>query len=219
MKLLRALLLPLLLALASVAASTPSPAAEIAGQVVTPSGEPVEHAVVFLKGGSVAAPEGERPPAIMDQIDKEFVPHVLPIVVGTRVRFPNHDQIHHHVYSFSRLMSFDLPLYRDSEPPPVKFDRPGVIRVGCNIHDWMSGIIVVLPTPYFAMTDASGAFALENVPPGTHAVLVWHERSTERVEETEQPVELGSERVSLHLVLPLRDAPQRTRENGARDNR
>jgi hypothetical protein len=65
---------------------------------------------------------------------------VLPIAVGTEVRFPNHDQIHHHVYSFSRVKSFDLPLWKGEEAPPVLFDAPGVVKVGCNIHDWMMGV-------------------------------------------------------------------------------
>jgi plastocyanin len=194
-------------------------AADITGRVETPAGAPVQNAVVFLKAGSVAEPAGERPPAIMDQVDKEFVPHVLPIVVGTPVRFPNHDQIHHHVYSFSHLISFDLPLYRDTEPPPVKFDRPGVVRVGCNIHDWMSGLIVVLPTTYFASTDASGAFTIKDVPPGAHTVVVWHERSAQPLDDTAQTVELSSQAASLRIALPLHDAPERTGENGARDNR
>jgi plastocyanin len=209
----------LLTAFACLLAASPSRAADIEGRVVTPAGEPVEHAIVFLKGGSVPEPTGDRTPAIMDQVDKEFVPHVLPIVVGTPVRFPNHDQIHHHVYSFSRVMSFDLPLYRDQEPPPVPFDRPGVVRVGCNIHDWMSGIIVVLPTQYFAVTDASGAFAIKDVPPGSHAVLAWHERSAQKVDDGEQPVQIDSAPVSLRFTLPLQEARARPPENGAREYR
>ncbi len=103
----------------------------------------------------VPVPAGTKP-AVMDQIHQEFVPVLLPIAVGTDVRFPNHDQIHHHVYSFSRTRSFELPLYKGEEAQPVRFDKEGVVKVGCNIHDWMSGIILVLPTPYFATTDEAG---------------------------------------------------------------
>ena len=207
-------------ALLCLLVSFTSLAADVAGRVTSPTGEPVEHAIVFLKAGSVPAPTGERPPAVMDQVDKEFIPHVLPIVTGTPVRFPNHDQIHHHVYSFSRLMSFDLPLYRSDEPPPIQFDRPGVVLVGCNIHDWMSGVIVVLPNEYFAITDASGAFTLKDVPPGSHTLLAWHERNAAKVDETAQVVDVGTAAVSdLRFTLPLLSPQGRTRENGERADR
>jgi plastocyanin len=213
-------LLSLILAAAACLLAPAVHAADVKGRVVTPAGEPVEQAIVFLKEGSLPPPEGDRPAAIMDQIDKEFVPHVLPIVVGTPVRFPNHDQIHHHVYSFSRLKSFDLPLYRDEEPPPVVFDRIGAIRIGCNIHDWMSGVILVLPTKYFATSDSTGAFVLRDLPPGSHTLLVWHERSGLKVEETAQLVEVGSTALpELRFTLPLQDVRERPRENGAREYR
>jgi hypothetical protein len=112
----------------------------------------------------------------MDQVQKQFVPRVLPVVAGTEVRFPNRDQIHHHVYSFSRTKTFELPLYKGEDAPPVLFDRVGAVKVGCNIHDWMSGIILVLPTPYFAVTDASGEFTLRGLPAGEVKLLAWHER-------------------------------------------
>jgi plastocyanin len=216
----RPLLQLLLATLVALFSATSSRAGDVSGRVSTPTGEPVDQAVVFLKQGSVPQPSGERPPAIMDQVDKEFVPHVLPIVAGTPVRFPNHDQIHHHVYSFSRLMSFDIPLYRDEEPPPVEFDRPGVVRIGCNIHDWMSGVILILPTPYFATTDASGAFTIKDVPPGSHTLLVWHERSGQKVDDTAQVVQVGSAPVAnLSFTIPLQEARERVRESGARDYR
>ena len=212
--------LSLLLAAAACLLGSTTWAADVKGRVVTPAGEPIAQAIVFVKEGSVPAPTGDLAPAIMDQIDKQFVPHVLPIVVGTPVRFPNHDQIHHHVYSFSRLKSFDLPLYRDEEPPPVVFDRTGVIRVGCNIHDWMSGVILVLPSKYFATTDSSGAFTLQDVPPGTHALVVWHERSERKVDETAQTVEVNSAPVpELQFTLPLQDVRERAGVHGAREYR
>ena len=213
-------LLSVILAVAACFLAPVVQAADVKGRVVTPAGEPVAQAIVFVKEGSLPPPEGDRPIAIMDQIDKEFVPHVLPIVVGTPVRFPNHDQIHHHVYSFSRLKSFDLPLYRDEEPPPVVFDRTGAIRIGCNIHDWMSGVILVLPTRYFATSDVTGTFVLRDLPPGSHTLLVWHERSGLKVDETAQLVEVGSTAPpELSFTLPLQDVHERARENGAREYR
>ena len=103
----------------------------------------------------------------MNQVGRTFVPHVLPVAVGTRVHFPNYDQIHHHVYSFSRTKTFELPLYRGEEAPPVLFDKPGVVKLGCNIHDWMAGIVLVLPYRHFAMTDAEGRYSTATCRPAT----------------------------------------------------
>src|SRR3954447_11570174 len=104
----------------------PASAEEITGRVVGPNGQGIAQAIVFVQ----ALPPGASPPsaqqlAVMDQINKTFVPAVLPVVVGTEVHFPNHDQIHHHVYSFSRTKSFELPLYKGEEAPPVLFDKVG----------------------------------------------------------------------------------------------
>ena len=213
----------LVLAAADCLLAATSQAAEVRGRVLTAAGEPIAQAIVFLEDGPAPEPAAEHAPttpAIMDQVDKQFVPHVLPIVVGTSVRFPNHDQIHHHVFSFSRLKSFDLPLYRDEEPAPVVFDRAGVVRVGCNIHDWMSGVILVLPTKYYASTDASGAFAIDGVPPGPHTLVVWHERSATKVEETAQVVEVGSASpAELLFTLSLQETRARPGVNGAREYR
>ena len=107
---------------------------------------------------------------MVDQVDKTFVPDFCPIVVGTAVRFPNHDQIHHHVYSFSPAKTFELPLYKGEGADPVVFDKVGAVRIGCNIHDWMSGIILVLPSPHFAVTDSSGHFILEGLAAGTYTL-------------------------------------------------
>jgi plastocyanin len=205
----------LILAAAICLLASTSGAGDVTGRVVNDAGEPVEQAIVFVKDGPVDEAGADAEPAIMDQIDKHFVPHVLPVVVGTPVRFPNHDQIHHHVFSFSRLKSFDLPLYRDEEPPPVVFDRTGAVRVGCNIHDWMSGVILVLPTRYFAATDASGAFTIPGVPAGAHTIVVWHERSARKVDETEQVVDVGAGPVTgLSFTLPLQATTQRAAETG-----
>ena len=109
----------------------------------------------------------------MDQQDKEFVPYVLPVEVGTAVSFPNNDKIKHHVYSFSAPKKFELPLYT-VPPDPVRFDKPGVAVLGCNIHDWMLGYVVILTTPYFTKSDAKGAWQIANLPLGEYDVRVWH---------------------------------------------
>jgi plastocyanin len=193
--------LVLLLTLSLVASAS---AAEITGRVVGQNGEGIAQAVIFVQ----ALPSGTSLPsdkqlAVMDQVNKTFVPGVLPIVVGTEVHFPNHDQIHHHVYSFSRTKSFELPLYKEEEAPPVLFDKVGAVKIGCNIHDWMSGVILVLPTPYFATSDGTGRFVLRDLPPGTYSLACWHELSQAKIEETVQQVQVDENAAAVTFTLSL----------------
>lgn len=182
-------------------------AGTIRGRVVDAKGAAVSEAVVFVQQmpPDVAVPEGTRR-AIVDQIDKEFVPHVLPVVVGTEVRFPNHDQIHHHVYSFSRTKTFETPLYKGEEAPPVLFDQLGAVKLGCNIHDWMSAVIFVVPNPLVAVTDAEGAFAIADVPDGAYTVAAWHEGLKGKGDEVRQQIEVraGAPEVTFALDLARR---------------
>ncbi len=194
-------------------------AGEIRGQVNTSDGEPLRQAVVFLTAmpaGAAFAPPEE--PAIMDQVDLQFMPRVLPIVAGSAVRFPNRDQVHHHVYSFARVRSSEVPLYKE-EPAPVRFPDPGVVKIGCNIHDWMSAAIVVVPTPYFALTDETGAFVLHDVPPDSHRVSAWHDRARAALGESVTEVKVGAEPVTASFSLETRPAtslPPRSRESSYR---
>ena len=113
----------------------------------------------------------------MDQANNAFVPHVLVIQTGTQVLFPNSDSVSHHVYSFSEAKSFELGLYKGNAYPPVSFDRPGIVVLGCNIHDGMLGYIVVVDTPYFALTDERGTARLPSVAAGDYVVDVWTPRA------------------------------------------
>ena len=179
-------------------------ATEITGRVVDPQGRPVREAVVFIDrlADGAPAPVTART-AVMDQIHREFVPHVLPVAVGTEVSFPNHDQIHHHVYSLSRTKTFEIPLYKGEMTSPIQFDRVGAVKLGCNIHDWMAGVILVVPTPYFATTDDQGAFTLRDVPPGRHGVVAWHEGSRVKVDDTRQSVAAGDSAGPLTFTLDV----------------
>jgi len=190
-------------------------AGTLSGRVTTSDGKPIVDAVVFVQAPDTAAAGGVHT-ATMDQIDKTFVPGLLPIVVGTRVSFPNHDQIHHHVYSFSRTKSFELPLYKGEDAKPVLFDKVGVVKVGCNIHDWMSGIILVLPTPWFAKTDSDGRWQIANVPAGQHTVVAWHELSKQKPEETAQPATGDANVAEMKFVLTLGAARVRPAMHGSR---
>jgi plastocyanin len=139
---------------------------------------PVEFrpAVVYLEqapGGAFELPEGGR--ASMDQRDQTFVPHVLAITVGTTVDFPNSDLTFHNVFSLSKTRSFDLGRYSRGKSKSVRFDRPGVVQVFCDIHSHMSAFILVFAHRYFAVTDRAGAYTIGRVPPGTYTLAVWHE--------------------------------------------
>jgi len=164
----RSLALALLLSF-SVAAR----AATLTVDVRDARGAGVADAVVY------AVPEGRDVPparrtAIMDQKNRMFVPHVLPIQTGTSVRFPNSDDIRHQVYSFSAAKTFQLPLYTGTPSNPIVFDKAGVASLGCNIHDRMSAYIVVVDTPHFAATGGNGRVSLESLAAGKYSVHVWH---------------------------------------------
>ena len=191
----------------------------ITGRVIGADGKGIADAVVFVQSPTDGQkmPNGVVPQATMDQIEKTFVPGLLPIVVGTTVRFPNHDQIHHHVYSFSRTKTFELPLYKGTDAAPVLFDKVGVVKVGCNIHDWMSGIILVLPTPYFARTDAEGRFTLADLPHGQYSLVAWHELSKSKPEDTAQSLNVANgAAVEANFTLALGPARARPAVRGSR---
>jgi hypothetical protein len=142
---------------------------------------------------------------VLDQIDKEFVPYVKAVLVGSPVFFPNKDNLRHHVYSFSPIKTFELPLYVGTPANPVVFDRPGVVTVGCNIHDWMIGHIYVAETPYFGTTGRDGKVTLEGLPPGLYAVRVWHPRMDGSEESTSRSVTVDrSGAMDLVWQLPLK---------------
>jgi plastocyanin len=105
-----------------------------------------------------------------------FIPHVLPIVKGTTVEWPNRDEIFHNVYSDSDAKQFDLGLYKDPEIKRVKFETPGRVDIFCSIHSSMSCVVLVLRNPHFAMTDRKGVYTIMNVPAGTYRLKAWHER-------------------------------------------
>ena len=150
-------------------------AAQLHAAVKDQRGKPVADAVVLAVPVDPKAAAHARSPAdAVDQVDKQFLPYVKAVYVGSKVRFPNKDNVRHQVYSFSQPKPFELPLYAGSEAAPVLFDKPGVVVLGCNIHDWMVGYIYVSETPFFATTDAAGAATLEDLPPGEYLVRVWH---------------------------------------------
>ena len=113
--------------------------------------------------------------AVMDQRNESFVPHVLAITVGTVVDFPNSDKTFHNVFSYSRAQRFDLGRYAVGRSKSVRFDRPGVVRVFCDIHSHMNAFILVFSHRFFDVTEPDGRFRLDNVPAGTYTVVGWYE--------------------------------------------
>lgn len=153
----------------------PATAGTLRVNVVDEHGQPVPRVAVYAVPSKPLAATAARN-ATMDQAHSAFVPHVLIVQTGTSVLFPNNDVVSHHVYSFSDPKSFELPLYKGNAHPPVLFDRPGLVVLGCNIHDSMLGYILVVDTPHFAATDAQGTLSLEGLPVDDYQVHVWTER-------------------------------------------
>lgn len=148
-------------------------AASLSLQVRDGGGNPVEDAVVYLMSKHASRLPLKTPTLRIDQIDKTFVPLVSVAQTGTRVSFPNRDNIRHHVYSFSSAKKFEIKLYADTPSRPVVFDRAGVVVMGCNIHDTMIAHLLVVDTPYFGKSDRAGNLRIDDVPPGDYSLIAW----------------------------------------------
>jgi len=136
----------------------------------------MRRAIVYLESAPRGAFEDRELLRVrLDQRRETFVPHVLAIMVGQVVDFPNSDPIFHNVFSLSKTKRFDLGRYPQGQSKQVRFDRPGVVRVFCDIHSHMSAFIVVFSHPYFATTDSEGRYRIDNIPAGTYSVASWYE--------------------------------------------
>ena len=144
--------------------------------------------VVYLETAPRSAFD-ERDPGrvVMDQRNERFVPHVLAVMVGTVVDFPNSDRIYHNVFSLSRAKRFDLGRYAAGKSKGVRMDRPGVVRVFCDIHSHMNAFVLVFNHPFFDITDVEGRFELPSLPSGTYTVVGWYE---------------GEARITRSVVVP-----------------
>lgn len=153
--------------------------------------------IVYLEG-SFPKPS-VLPKKEVAQKDLAFLPSLLPVQVGTRIEFPNLDDTYHNIFSYSPTKRFDLGRYRPEERPvpSVTFDKPGLVTLHCEIHEHMRGLILVLDTPYFTITDGDGGFRLSGLPSGRYKLKAWIDSKTTR----EQPVELKSG-VTAHVDFP-----------------
>ena len=170
-----------------------------------PDGQPLADAVVMIDSPGRADAASRFPgPYRMAQQNIAFQPHILIVPVGAVVGFPNLDRVRHHVYSFSTARKFELKLYGREEARTVTFDKPGVVAVGCNIHDRMSGFIIVTATPFTATTDASGRVSIPAVPAGRATLRVWHQALRAPGGEIAQPLAVTAAPLAKAVTGPLR---------------
>lgn len=155
-------------------------------------------AVAYIVGpvAGARAGGGERPRLM--QRDTSFRPPVLVVPVGTAVEFPNGDPFFHNVFSYSAAKRFDLGRYPRGESRTVVFDRAGIVKVYCEIHQWMRSAVLVVENPFHAQVDADGSFAIAGVPPGRYRLAVWDFDRGQRVVEVTVPAQ-GSARVDVSL--------------------
>ena len=181
--------LPLLILLLAL----PLSAASIDIRVTRADDAPLSNAVVY------AIPPERLPlaqrTAVMDQVNRTFVPHVLPVQAGTWVEFPNSDQVRHQVFSDSPARRFSTPLYIGKPARPIHFPTTGVVALGCTVHEQMSAYVVVVDTPYFAKTDKNGRATLTGLAAGLYTVRVWYHGM--RTEPEPRIITVGDEDVTL----------------------
>jgi len=165
-----------------------------------------QNVVVYLQSAPAHRAASPGPSPAMAQVRMTFVPHVLPVVKGTTVEFPNEDTVFHNVFSLSKVATFDLGRFPQGTSKSVRFTMPGVVKVFCHIHSDMSAVVVVLDNPYFATPDRQGRFAIEGIPPGEYTVVAWHERA--RTLSRRLRVESGTP-ARVDFDIPLSDEPPR----------
>lgn len=188
---------------ASLQATTVSGTVELQGSRVASvsQGKDYSGVVVSLRPVNSPAPAATEKHVTMLQKNKMFTPHILPVVAGTTIDFPNADPIFHNAFSSYSGQIFDVGLYPPGSSRSVKFSRPGIVRVFCNIHPSMSAVILVLATPYFAVTPHDGSFHID-VPPGIYDLEVFHERATEdSLRKLSRRIVVGSEAFHLDPLM------------------
>jgi plastocyanin len=194
----------LLILTGSVLASPVAHAADLSINVHDLGDQPLLDAVVFAQPvGATPAPSHELAHAKIDQVNKEFVPFVTVVRTNTEITFPNSDNIRHSIYSFSDPKPFTTKLYSGKQAPPVVFDKPGLVVLGCNIHDTMAAWVMIVDTPYFAKTAAGGTAVLKGLEPGDYRVSVWYPGPV--FQPTTSEVRIGTDS-SAHLEVKVDSA-------------
>ncbi len=164
-------------------------------------GKPVMNAVALALPTDTKIALRSKAPAVsvdeVDQVDKQFVPYVKVVTVGSKILFPNSDQVRHQVYSFSPAKRFELPLYAGTPAQPILFDKAGVVVLGCNIHDWMVGYIYVSETPFFAKTDRAGTATITGLAVGEYLVRIWQPSMEGSEQSTTRRIVVGAEAAGI----------------------
>jgi plastocyanin len=155
-------------------------------------GRPVADTVVTLRSTDASRAPARPVERVMDQLELQFVPHVLVVPRGSSVAFRNSDSVSHQVYSFSPARRFKLPLYRGEPYPPQVFDRGGVVTLGCNIHDQMRAHVYVVEGQYYGRTDKQGVWSVADVEPGEYAISIWHPLSRSQGPVLERKLQVGA---------------------------
>jgi plastocyanin len=180
--------------------------------VVDRDGRGVGEAVVTATPAAAGVgPSPSLKSAVMDQRNLAFLPRVLVVAVGTSVEFPNNDSVSHQVYSFSAAKRFQLPLYKGEAHPPITFERPGLVVLGCNIHDAMVGYIYVTDAPYFGTTEMSGNLRLKGLPGGDYRLAIWSPFIADAPGSLARTVHVDSSEpapIHVQLRLALRAQPE-----------
>ena len=188
-------------------------AGKISGTVKTNGLRTPANVLVYLSEAPPASEDLSKAKFVMDQRNLEFIPHVLPVLVGAAVEFPNNDQVAHNVFSLSRAKQFNLGSYKAGESKTIVFDKPGIVELRCDVHAEMAAYILVLKNPYFALSDEKGRFeipdtgylnrigltGIKNLLPGKYIVKTWHEKLKTQSEEVVVP-ENGDVTVQLDLT-------------------
>ncbi|MFK7888991.1 MAG: methylamine utilization protein [Gammaproteobacteria bacterium] len=180
--------------------------ADLSVTVTDASGKPVADAAVLLDNGQAAT--ANTATTQIAQRNAEFTPATSIVSAGSTVHFPNFDRSRHHVYSFSKAKAFEIELYKGTPSDPIVFDQPGIVAIGCNVHDWMYGVVYVVDTANAAITNAKGVAVFENLEPGAYTLDVWHPQRSEFDASRSLQVEATKD-LSVSTVLSLRKAAPR----------
>ncbi|MBI1772698.1 MAG: methylamine utilization protein [Burkholderiales bacterium] len=208
----------LLLTLAmALAGSSPmlAHAAKLNFQAVDKNGSPMADVVVYATPVGMPLPASEKIDATISQNDMQFSPYVTAIRTGSQVKFPNYDKMEHHVKSFSAVKEFEIKTYeRGVVPPPVIFDKPGIVIVYCLLHNWMRAYVLVLDTPYFVKTDQSGTAMLDKLPDGNYEIKAWHPNLGSIKPPLSQTVKVNDQSVPIKWQFDFVPVPRKSKSAG-----
>jgi plastocyanin len=196
--------------LAAAAAGGTAQAAQLTLDLRNAQDKALDDVVVWLEG--TVSPRKTAATAEIRQVHREFSPGVSVVGVGTRIEFPNLDPVKHHVYSFSPAKTFEIQLYSGRPAAPIVFDKPGLVVLGCNIHDWMQAYVRVVDSNWFGKSGSDGRVILNDMPAGRYTVHAWHPRQKTEInaDALAQVVQLKArERRALRLAIDVTPAPQR----------